>query len=289
MATSTAVPREAISRQPARTERPALSLITGKGAGLPNRYIAHAVEGWGKTSFGAQTPKPIFLETKGETGLETLIDHGQLPETPHFPVCNSWEALLGAIETLTEENHEYRTLVGDTLNGAERLCHEFVCNRDFNGDWTDKGFMGYMRGFEISLSEWRRLLNALDTLRERRRMSILWLCHTRVKPFKNPEGADYDRYQPDMHEKTWGLTHKWADVVLFGNFEITITTGSGSAKKEKGKASGGQQRMMYTERHAAYDAKNRLGLTSEIEMGSSAAEAWANFMTAVKAGRGTHV
>ena len=42
---------------------------------------------------------------------------------------------------------------------------------------------------------------------------------------------------------------------------------------------------MYTERSAAYDAKNRLGLPGEIEMGNSAAEAWAEFMAAIKAGR----
>jgi hypothetical protein len=43
--------------------------------------------------------------------------------------------------------------------------------------------------------------------------------------------------------------------------------------------------MLYTERHASYDAKNRLGLSLEVEMGNSAVEAWANFIQAVKAGK----
>ena len=110
------------------------------------------------------------------------------------------------------------------------------------------------------------------------------LCHTKVKPFKNPEGPDYDRYQPDVHEKTWGLSHKWADCVMFGNFEVTVQVDKSDAKK--GKGTGGACRLMYTERHAAYDAKNRLGLAPEIEMGSSPAEAWQNFVGAIKAGRG---
>ncbi len=228
--------------------------------------------------------KPIFIETKGETGLETLISHGRLPEVPHFPEVQSWEELMGAIETLTLDEHDFRTLVIDTANGGERLCHEFVCNRDFGGDWGDKGFTGYMRGFEVSLAEWRTFLNKLDTLRATKQMAIVLLCHTKVKPFKNPEGPDFDRYQPDMHEKTWGLTAKWSDVVLFGNFDVTVQKDSANSKK--GKASGGQIRILYTERHAAYDAKNRLGLPGEIEMGDSPAEAWRNFMTVVKEGRG---
>jgi hypothetical protein len=241
------------------------------------------VEGWGKTSFGAQAPKPIFIQTGGETGLETLIDAGRLPEVPHFPAVQTWEELLGVIETLTVEDHPFRTAVIDTMNGGEALCHQFICTRDFGGQWGNTGFGSYSKGYEVALPEWTRLLNALDRLRIERKMTILLLTHTKVKSFKNPEGPDYDRYQPDVHEKTWGLSHKWADCVLFGNFEVTVAVDKAEAKR--GKGTGGKFRLMYTERSAAYDAKNRLGLLTEIEMGNSAPEAWTNFMAAIKAGR----
>lgn len=183
------------------------------------------------------------------------------------------------------EDHPFRALVGDTLNGAEALCHKYICERDFNGTWGNQGFASYNKGYEVALPEWTRLLVALDQLRAERKMTIVMLCHTKVKPFKNPEGADYDRYQPDIHEKTWGLSHKWADCVLFGNFEVTVQTDKADAKK--GKGTGGSFRLLYTERKAAYDAKNRLGLPSEIEMGNSPQEAFTAFASAVKAGRQT--
>ena len=226
----------------------------------------------------------MFLQSRGETGLETLINAGRLPEVPHFPECQTWSELLSAIETLTTEDHPYKTAVIDTLNGSERLCHEHVCQTNFGGDWGERGFAGYMRGYEIALADWRDLLNRLDTLREQRKMSIVCLCHTKVKTFKNPEGSDYDRYQPDMHEKTWSLSHKWADAVLFLNYETFVD--SKDANK-KGKATSSQTRLMYTERHAAYDAKNRLGLPLEIDMGDSGAAAWNNFKAALVAGRQT--
>lgn len=227
------------------------------------------------------------MEIKGETGLETLIDAGRLKETPHLPEIQTWTELLGFIEALTTEEHPFKTLVIDTLNGAERLCHEHVCEHDYSNDWGDRGFMGYMRGYEVSLADWRKLLAALDQLREKRRMGIVGLVHTKVKTFKNPEGADYDRYAPDMHDKTWSLSHKWSDCVLFGNFEVVLTAIQENKKTgaTRGKAIGGNVRMMYTERHASYDAKNRLGLPSEIEMGDSPAQAWANFVEALKKGR----
>lgn len=261
---------------------PLTELISSKGSGLPNRYILHAVEGFGKTSFGAHTRKPIFIQSKGETGLETLIDAGRVPNTPHFPECQTWGELRGYVDALAAQEHDYGTLVIDTLNGAERLCHEAVCVRDFAGDWGERGFASYGKGPDVAASEWRLLLNSLDKLRNERKMTIFCLAHTKVQNFKNPDGADFDRYQPELHKTTWSLTHKWADVILFGNFETTVDVDKGT---KRGKGKGGNQRVLYAERSAAFDAKNRLGLPAEIDMGSNAAEAWANFMAAIIEGR----
>ena len=262
--------------------------ISSKGSSLPNRYVLHGLEGWGKTSFGAQFPKPIFIQSRGETGLETLIDAAQLPETPHFPECATWDELLGAVDYLTNAQHDFSTLVIDTVNGAERLCHEHVCARDFQNDWTDRGFLSYNKGYEVSLSDIRGFLASLDALRAAKRMTIFMLCHTKVKNFKNPDGPDYDRYQPDMHEKTWGLIHKWADVVLFGAFSATVVGQRGKEETDvskRGKGTGGTSRILYTSRRAAWDAKNRIGLPEEIDMGSSPREAMLAFREEIKGAR----
>src|SRR5262249_14995615 len=144
------------------------------------------------------------------------------------------------------------------------------------------GFTAYMTGYDVALAEWRLLIDALDRLRSSRRMSILALAHSRITTFKNPEGSDYDRYTVDLHHKTWSLTHKWADLVLFANFVAHIDSRKG---EEKGKAKGGSRRVIFTTRTAAYDAKNRHGLPEQIEAGHSASEAWANFAAALRASK----
>ena len=258
--------------------------IQAKGSGLPSRVILHGVESIGKTSFGACAPKPIFIQTRGETGLETLIDAGRLPEIPHFSETQSFEDLLSQIEWLTTSDHDHKSLVIDTLNGSERLCHELVVERDLKGQWGEVGFTGYQRGFEMSLADWRRLISALDGLRRLKKMGIIALAHTRVGPFKNPEGPDYDRYIPKMHEKTWSMSKEWADIVLFANFHTEVV--GVDSKGRKGKGTGGSQRVMFTQRTAAFDAKNRHGLPEEIDMGESGADAWSNFVEALKTAKG---
>jgi hypothetical protein len=203
----------------------------------------------------------------------------------------TWLDLIGYVRTLIDEPHDFKTLVLDTLNGGERLCHEHVCHTDFADDWSDKGFASYQKGPEVALGQWRLLLSSLDELRAKRKMTIFALCHTKVVKFANPLGADYDRFQPDLDKRTWSLTAKWSDAIFFANFETQVAAVKTNKKTgdEKGKGVGGKVRVLYTERDAAYDAKNRLGLPSEIEMGETAAEAWTNFVAALKAGRQTEV
>jgi hypothetical protein len=249
----------------------------------------HSPPGFGKTSILAYSPKPVFLMTKGETGLLSLINSGQLPPTSHLPEMQSWGDLIAAIRFLRTEKHDFKTVVLDTANGAERLCHEYVCQRDFDGDWGERGFTGYMRGYEVALADWRMFLNSLDELRTERGMTVFLLVHTKVKTFKNPAGADYDRYAPEMHDKTWGLTKGWLDAILFGNFEVLVKQGNRDVSDDgakKGKAAELSHRILYTSSdNPIFDAKNRMGLEPEIDMGDSAKQGWNNLVEAIKAGR----
>jgi hypothetical protein len=172
-------------------------------------------------------------------------------------------------------------LVVDTLNGLERLCHEYVCKRDFGGRWGKDGFLAYMQGYEMALADWKLMLAGLDRLRNERKMGVILLGHSRVATYKNPEGADYDRYVCDVHTKTWSLTHKWADLVIFTNYETFVE----SDRSSKPKGRGGSRRAMFTERCASWDAKNRFGLPPKIDCGGSAREAWNNLCSAMAAAK----
>src|SRR6185312_1457365 len=234
MATQT-LPQPTRSRQSAAApaKRFTLADIKTGGSGLPNRYMLYAVEGWGKTSLAAKTPKPIFIQSRGETGLETLIQSQLLPETPSFPEAHNWSDITDAVDLLLAEDHPYRTLVIDTLNGAERLCFEHVCVRDFGGDWGERGFASYGKGPQVAVADWLMFLQKLDRLRTEKKMTIFALSHAKVTTFKNPEGADYDRYQAEMDKNIYGVTSKWADAILFGNFQVTVNTKRASDGKGK--------------------------------------------------------
>lgn len=257
-----------------------LAEISSAAKSRPMSCVVYGPPGIGKTSFGAAVPGCLFLIDDKEDGIGTLKASKLVQaDIPVLPPAARWEDVLGMVRQLSQGGHDHKCLVIDTLGGIERLCHEFICRTQFNGEWGDKGFGGYQRGYEVSLSEWRLLLNALDDCRAAG-MSVMALAHSVIKPYKNPEGDDYDRFVPDMHHKTWSLSHRWADMVLFLNYYVEVTS---DGNRSKGR--GGQSRTMYTEYHAAYEAKNRSGLPTEIDMGGSGEEAWGNLKAAITEAR----
>jgi hypothetical protein len=247
--------------------------VTGKGRGLPYRFIVYGPEGVGKTSLAAHFPKPIFAQTSGESGLETLIDTGRLPETPHFPgELSSWQELLAAIEWLTGEDRGYETFVLDALDGTERMNHLHV--RDTQCEGNQEKFEAYGRGYNLALTPWRELIMALDGLRAERKMRIVLLAHSKTERTYNPQGEDYDRFTANVHKTAWPLLMAWADGVFFLNFITTVG--------KNGKAQGDKVRILCPERDATFDAKNRFGLSEEIDCGESPQKAFQRFAEAMK-------
>lgn len=244
--------------------------ITGGATAKAPRLILNAVEGFGKTTIGAHAPGAAVIMARGETGYETLLSAGRAPELPRIK-ADSWQSMMAAINALADNPGSVRTLVLDAMGGIERLCHEHVCDKEFGGDWSEKGFMSFMRGYDISVRTWNTLLAALDSL-HLKGVGVIILSHITVKAFNNPIGASYDRYVSDCHPKTWAASHKWADFVGFGTFAQVLTKVDG---KVKAKADAVAQRVIYTERSDAYDAKNRYGMPNPIELPNDHTQAWA--------------
>lgn len=218
----------------------------------------------------------------GETGLETLMDAGQVGDVPHFPEVESWADVKGMIQQLIDGEHQHKTLVIDTMNGLEALMIRDVCAEHFGGEMVNYNAFG--SGSKVSNPEWVGFLGLLDRLREKRRMSIIGLCHAKPKLQNNPGGVDYDRWQPTFLTDTiWDKTYGWFDTVMFGTFD-TIVKGD-SPKATKGKAKGGVQRSMYIGPNAGWYSGSRYALPDSIDMGESGKEAWDNFAAEMKAAR----
>ena len=248
-------------------------------AKLPPRILLYAVEGWGKTTLGAHAPEPMILMAPGEDGYLTLLGEGRVPEVPRIRLA-VWAEVLSVLDYLAKNPDECQTVVLDGLAGFEALCHQKVCDDEFGGEWGEKGFSAFQRGYEAALREWVILLGRLDRLREQGK-TVLLLAHHDIRTFSNPIGPDFDQYVTNLHKKTWAVTKPWPDMILFGS---TITVVSKEKGSKKPKAVGGTDRILYTSLTDGYYAKNRHGLPSEIYMPNDPAALWSTFWAHVEGG-----
>ncbi len=237
------------------------ALVKGKQA-RPIRVVLFGTEGVGKSTFAAAAPAPIFL------GAEDGTSH---LDVTRFPMPTTWQEVLDAIRVLETEPHDFKTLVVDTLDWAEPMLWAHICKRD---EMANVEAYGYGKGYVAALDEWRVFLGALERMRDRRGMNIVFLAHSWIKPFKNPDGEDFDRYEFKLHPKASGLIKEWVDAVLFANFE-TFAVKDAKTKRTKGVSTGA--RLVYTTRTAAYDAKNRADLPESMPL------AWEDFAAALEA------
>jgi hypothetical protein len=271
------------NRRPSAGHDFSLEAVTTVGRKLPSRAILHAKGGWGKTSLAAQIANRIFLMAGDEDGLLTLMQAGQLPsDIPHFPRPAQTDIEIRmALNELIVKDHPHKVLVGDSLTTMEQIFHRKVCEDKFKGDWDS--FWAFDRGPKAAAAEWEQIFPLFDSLRNKG-IGIFLLAHSRVVNFKNPDGPDYDRWMAGLSKYSWERLYNWADMVLFGSFETFVDKAQrGKSDAEtKGKARGGDTRIIHTEWRATHDAKHRHGLPPEIECGNSPQEAWSNFTKALK-------
>lgn len=222
---------------------------------IPGAYKIglYGVEGIGKTTFAAQFPDPLFIDTEGGTAH---MDVKRLPKP------DAWIELLSEVDWVYNHPDCCKTLVIDTADWAERLCNEAVCA--MNKVESIETF-SYGKGYVFAQEEFGRLLDKLELVRKQG-IHILIVAHAMMRKFEQPEelGA-YDRWELKLSKKIAPMVREWVDALLFVNYKVlVVNVDNKGAAKGKNKVQGGK-RVMYTAHHSCWDAKNRFGLPEEAE------------------------
>ena len=218
------------------------------------RTLLYGTHGIGKSTFGAMAEHPVFIQT--EDGLGGI-------DGARFPLATKYADVVNALAALYTEEHDYRTLVLDSLDWLERLIWAKVC-ADRNVESIED--IGYGKGYIFALTQWREILAGLDALRNERGMAILLIAHAQIEKFANPETDTYDRYSPRLHKQASALIQEWCDEVLFATYSVyTKTTDEGFGRKRV-QGIGTGERILRTTERPAHVAKNRLNLPDEIPL-----------------------
>lgn len=216
------------------------------------KVVIYGPEGIGKSTLASKFPNPLFIDTEGSTNN---MDVARLDKP------SSWSMLLEELR-FVKESRPCKTLIIDTIDWAERLAIEHTCQSENKTSIEDFGYgSGYVKVEETV----GRLLNMLQDLVDSG-INVVLTAHAQIRKFEQPDelGA-YDRYELKLGKKTQArtsaLVKEWADMVLFCNYKVTVTTSNNGKKKAQG-----GKRIIYTTHTPAWDAKNRFNMPEEMPM-----------------------
>ena len=221
------------------------------------RLVVYGVEGIGKSTFAAGAPNPIFILT--EDGLGSL-------SVAHFPVAKTFANVMSAIATLHDDEHDFYTVVIDSLDWLENIIWREV---EAAHDAKD---LAYGKGAIIAADRWRQVLEGLDALRLHSKMVVILIAHTTIKRFDSPEVEPYDRYQPKLQERSSAVIREWADALLFANYKVMVKKDDVGFNKTTNRGFTTGERLLFTNERPAYMAKNRYALPDSIPLSWDAFE-----------------
>jgi hypothetical protein len=247
--------------------------------------VLYSPEGAGKTSFATNFRDATYAFAESETGLLHLMSKGLVSDCDHFPEFEEWDDLRDATREMVGSADRPKTFVVDTIGGAGGLLKTHICKTKYGGEMSKKGFLNFQEGFDAMVPDWRLWIADLERLRNKGTTVVL-LGHAQTVNHKNPDGADYHRYVPELHPKIWSPIKKFADIVIHLDYHTEVVGGDAESGKT-GTGQGGATRVYHFERSAAHDAKNRHGLPSKMLGQGTHAEDFAEFVKLVKAGEVT--
>lgn len=233
-----------------------LSKVTTGKRGRAQKVVIYGPEGFGKSTLASQFPAPLFLDVEDSTSQLDVRRLGR-EELPNLKAFES--ALLEVISA-----KPCGTLVVDTADWLEEMAAVEVCETH-KVEHLEKVDGGYGKGYNYLTTRITGTLALLDRVIDAG-IHVVLLAHCSIVRFDPPDGAGaFDRYELKLYKDRKGgkgtasLIKEWADMVLFGNWRVQIAE-KGKGDKTTYKGIGGKERMLYCNRTAAWDAKNRHGM-----------------------------
>lgn len=165
----------------------------------------------GKSSLAAEFPKAIFLPT--EPGL----NHLEVFQAPgDGSGVRSWDQLLQILAQLLKPDaeHDFETIIIDTIDNAYKLCTEWVCKPLKVKHIADIG--GHGKGYGLVNIEFERVIRGIL----HSQMGLVMISHHKNVTLQTQLGAEYSQAQPTLTGGPSKIVTGLSDLILFVTDEL---------------------------------------------------------------------
>ena len=210
--------------------------------------------GVGKTTIAAEFPRPYLINVEG--GVPEGID---IPYSGRVPV-RDYDYLVALLESFQYQEHNYKTLIIDSLDTLEKkVIHPYV-KRKNDFDSIDQTFG---RAYTRSSETMDKILERLEDLRIRKKMYIVLTAAAVKESFDDLVNNSYHRFNLGLQSQVSSRIFHQSDFLFFMKPDVYMVKEKGQ-KKER--PAGSSRRILCTSIMPMWVAKSRArGLPNELE------------------------
>jgi len=219
--------------------------------------------GLGKTGLAAKFDKPFFIWI--EDGSKS-IDHDNASWMPNQAgngpfICTTIEHVHKQINALLTEEHDYKTLVLDTVTQYNILLEGDVLARDPKAKSINQALGGYGAGHGAVANEHKLLRDLCERLKQEKGMDIVFIAHTEIETITPPDSDAYNYYTIRMNKKS--IMHYSDNVDMVAHVQLQNFVRK-EEDKNFGRAVSDGSRVIVCHASPSSICKNRYGIDQEI-------------------------
>lgn len=218
-----------------------MQVIKGKAPTAP-KFMLYGLSGVGKSTLASKLKRPLFMDFEG--GLNYI----GADRTPQIQTLDELYKYLN--ELYSHRSEEYDTIVIDSVDWLVRKAVEKAAkiSKANLEETLNRSNGGYGNGKQILENHIRTLLLPFLISLNSKGYGICLIAHADRKTLMNAEGYDMEQITPKIDANTMNVFVEWCDNVLY------------LKKNSEGK------RVIVLESDDTVLAKNRLGLTGEVDI-----------------------
>ncbi|MGJ8686326.1 MAG: ATP-binding protein [Spongiibacteraceae bacterium] len=224
-----------------------------KPASGPVQVTIAGDAGMGKTTLAAAFPSPVIIRV--EDGIAALGDNCP----PVFPVADTSQMVMDQLNALGSEDHEFRTVIIDSVTKLERVIEAEVVAADGKAKSINQANGGYGAGFKAVAERHRQIKAVCDNLKRYVGMNVVYIAHVESETIDLPDQDQFMRYSLRMHRHSIAHYCDDVDVVAFIK-QKTFTRGDGDKKK----AITDGTRIITCYPTPSHISKNRFGIVDDL-------------------------
>lgn len=196
-------------RAPPPTKSPPLTLPTAKVDPAPSietaRILLYGPSKFGKSTLCSKFPSAVFLWT--ERGLDGLSVY----RCPESQPIQTWEEFLSICNLLREGQHQFKTVIVDTLDNMYELCRRAVLKK-LRIEHEQEA--GHGKGYGLVNDEFKRVLHSLGRLP----YGLVLISHSKVFDMENST-QKYQMTSLNLSTAPREICLAFADIILFCDHE----------------------------------------------------------------------